>query len=103
MCDLGGVVTYFATQAVREFQNAIIALGLVMTAFAVLVTTFGRKVLIVVFWPEMNVVTLSTQNPRSLRDQSFRGDDRNITNLSMKNLESNSRGNNVAEQGTVFL
>ena len=74
-----------------------------MTAFAVLVTTFGWKVLIVVFWPEMNVVTLSTQNPRSPRDQSFGGDNRNITNLSLKNLESNGRRNNVAEEGKGFF
>ena len=100
------IVTYFATQAVREFQNAIVALGLVMTAFAVLVTTFGRKVLIVVFWPEMNVVTLNTQTPRSPRDQSFGGDDLNTTNLSLNNLESNGRENKnakVAEQGKDLL
>ena len=100
------IVTYFATQAVREYQNAIVALGLVMTAFAVLVTTFGRKVLIVVFWPEMNIVTLSTQTPRSPRDQSFGGDDLNATNLSLNNLESNGRGNKnakVTERGKDFL
>ena len=95
------IVTYFATLTVREYQNAIVALGLVMTAFAVLVTTFGRKALIVLFWPEMNIVTLSTQNLRSSRDQSFGGNDLNTTNLSLNNLESNGRGNKnakVAEQ-----
>ena len=100
------IVTYFATQAVREYQNAIISLGLVMTAFAVLVTTFGRKVLIVVFWPAKNVVTLSTQNPRSPRDHSFGGDDLNTTTLSLNNMESNGRGNKnakVAKQGKNFL
>ena len=100
------IVTYFATQTVREYQNAIISLGLVMTAFAVLVTTFGRKVLIVVFWPEKNVVTLNTQTPRSPRDYSFGVDDLNTTTLSLNNLESNSRGNKnakVAKQGKEFL
>ena len=43
------IVTYFAMQSMREFQSAVVALGIIMTAFAVLLTIFGRKVFIVVF------------------------------------------------------
>ena len=55
------IVTYFAMQSMREFQSAVVALGIIMTAFAVLLTIFGRKVLIVVFWREKNVNTFSQQ------------------------------------------
>ena len=55
------IVTYFAMQSMQEFQNAVIALGIIMTAFTVLITIFGRKVIIAVFCREKNVNTFSKQ------------------------------------------
>ena len=50
------IITHLVlTQSMKEFQNAIISLGIIMTAFSVLLTIFGRKVLIVVFFREKNV------------------------------------------------
>ena len=43
------IITYFATQSAREFRDAIISLGILMTAVAVLLTIFGRKVFITIF------------------------------------------------------
>ena len=64
------IITYLAiTQSMREFQNAIISLGVIMTAFAVLITIFGRKIFIVVFRSEDNVDSF-TVNPRSQVDRS---------------------------------
>ena len=69
------IVTYLAIQqAAQEFQNAVIALGIIMTAFTVLLTIFRRKVFIVVFWRLKNVVTLSTQNSHSQIDRSSGGE-----------------------------
>ena len=60
---------YFGIQPVPEFQNAIVnVLGLVMTAFAVLLTIFGRRVFIVMFWREKNVVNFHTQQPSQVAD-----------------------------------
>ena len=54
-------VTYLAIQSMQEFQSVVIALGIIMTALTVLITIFGRKVFIVVFWREKNVNTFSKQ------------------------------------------
>ena len=82
------IITYLAIQSMQEIQNAIIALGIVMTAFTVLITIFGRKVLIVVFWPEKNVATLTTQHGRSRADHNSVGNEHNVTTLKLNNLES---------------
>ena len=81
------IITYLAIeQAAREFQNAVIALGTIMTALAVLVTIFGRKVFIAVFWHSKNVVTLSTQNSQSRVDRIC-GGEHSTTNLRLTSLE----------------
>ena len=64
------IITYLAIQqAAQEFQNAVIAVGIIMTAFAVLLTIFGRKVIIAVFCHEKNVNTFSKQT-RSQTDKN---------------------------------
>ena len=77
------IITYLAIQqAAQEFQNAVIALGIIMTAFAVLITIFGRKVFIVVFWREKNIDTVSTRvDSRSV------GDKHTTTTLRLSTLE----------------
>ena len=79
------IVTYLASQSKKEFQSAIIALGMIMTAFTVLVTIFGRKVFIVLFRPKKNVVTLTTQ-----QHHSSVGEDHTTRALRMNNLDSNN-------------
>ena len=82
------IITYLAIQqAAKEFQNAVIALGIIMTAFAVLLTIFGRKVFIVVFWREKNIDTVSTQHGRSRVDRRSVGDERTTTTLRLSTLE----------------
>ena len=50
------IIMYFGIQPVPEFHNAIVSvLGVVMTAFAVLLTIFGRRIFIVIFWREKNI------------------------------------------------
>ena len=64
------IITYLAIQqAAQEFQNAVIAVGIIMTAFAVLLTIFGRKVIIAVFCREKNVNTFTKQT-RSQTDKN---------------------------------
>ena len=104
------IITYLAIeQAAREFQNAVIALGIIMTAFAVLLTIFGRKVFIVVFWREKNVVTYSTQHGRSRIDRNSVGDEHNTQNLRLSTLEpklsmleSNGTDHKENKKGKVF-
>ena len=99
------IITYIAIP--QEIRNAIIALGIVMTAFTVLITIFGRKVLIVVFLPEKNVATLTTQHRQSRADHLSVGDERNITTLKLNNLESSgtdAKGyKNGGQNGKDFL
>ena len=85
------IITYLAIQqAAQEFQNAVIALGIIMAAFAVLLTIFGRKVFIAVFWREKNVVTLSTQNSHSQIDRKSSGEHSTVTlRLSTTDVKEN--------------
>ena len=78
------IITYLVIQTMQEIQNAIAALGIIMTAFTVLITIFGRRVLIAVFWPEKNIATLTTRV-----HHSSAGNEHNITNLKLSNSESN--------------
>ena len=55
------IITYFATRSAQEFRNAIISLGILMTAVAVLLTIFGRKVFIAVFHHEKVVDNFATE------------------------------------------
>ena len=105
------IITYLAIQqAAQEFQNAVIALGIIMTAFAVLITIFGRKVFIVIFWREKNVVTFSTQHGRSRVDRNSVGDEHNTQNLrlstlepKLSTLESNGTDHKENKKGKVFI
>ena len=60
------IITYIATQAMQEFQNAAISLAVVMNAFAVLVCLFGPKLFIIVFRPKSNVSQYSVHFTLSL-------------------------------------
>ena len=74
------IISYVAIQqAAQEFQNAVIALGIIMTAFAVLLTIFGRKFFIVVFWREKNTDTFSQQR-RSQKTHDTGGEDQANSN-----------------------
>lgn len=53
------IITFFATQAMQEFQNIAISLAVVMTGFAVLFSLFARRVFIVLFQPDRNVIKYS--------------------------------------------
>ena len=93
------IVTYLASQSRQEFQSAIIALGMIMTAFTVLATIFGRKVFIVLFWPKKNVVTLSTQHHSSVGEdrtvRALRMNNQDSTNNDDKNDKENKKGMNL--------
>ena len=41
-----------------------------------------------VFWPEKNVATLTTQRARSQPDHNLVGNEHNVTTLTLNNLES---------------
>ena len=58
-----------------------------MTAFAVLLTIFGRKVFIVVFWHEKNIDTVSTHHGRSRVNRRSVGDEHTTTTLRLGTLE----------------
>ena len=60
------IITYIATQAMQEFQNAAISLAVVMNAFAVLVCLFGPKLFIILFRSESNVSQYSIHHTRDL-------------------------------------
>ena len=55
-------------------QNAVITLGIIMTSCTVLITIFGRKFFIVVFWREKNIDTFSQQR-RSQKTHDTGGKD----------------------------
>ena len=78
------IITYIATQAMQEFQNAAISLAVVMNAFAVLVCLFGPKLFIIVFRPKSNVSQYSVHQSRDFTTvlQTGRGSNGMYTLLS---------------------
>jgi len=57
--------TYFATQATQEFQNAVIAFAIIMSAFVILACLFGPKIYIVLFCAKRNSNVFSHHPPTS--------------------------------------
>ena len=51
---LGFIPSYIATQQTQEFQNAVISMATIMSAFAVLVCIFGPKLFIILFRSKLN-------------------------------------------------
>ena len=54
------IITFFATQATREYHGIVLSLAVVMTGCAVYVTMFCQKIYIIVFRPERNVKNPTT-------------------------------------------
>ena len=54
---VGLVFTYLTTESRPEIQNAVIALFITISAFGVLVFSFGPKLFIVIFRPDKNYAT----------------------------------------------
>ena len=51
---LGFIPSYITTQQTQEFQNAVISMATIMSAFAVLVCIFGPKLFIILFRSKLN-------------------------------------------------
>ena len=62
---LAFIASYFATRSTKEFGNAAVSLGIVMSAFAVLISLFAFKLYVMLFHPERNTTKLSTMHPKS--------------------------------------
>ena len=58
---VGLIPTYFTTESQPEIRNAAISLFITISAFGVLVFIFGQKLYIVIFRPDKNHVTTTTQ------------------------------------------
>ena len=56
------IPTYFASQSTRELQSAAAAFSVAMSAFAVLVCLFGRKMFIILCQPKQNTPEKTTLN-----------------------------------------
>lgn len=51
---LGFIPSYFAIQQTQEFQNAVISMAIILSAFVVLVCIFGPKLFIILFHSKLN-------------------------------------------------
>ena len=51
---LGFIPSYFAIQQIQEFQNAVISMAIILSAFVVLVCIFGPKLFIILFHSKLN-------------------------------------------------
>ena len=68
------IITYLVIiQSSKEFQNAIISLGVIMTTFTVLVTIFGCKIVMIVFPREKNTDDFALQCVHSQANSLSRG------------------------------
>ena len=61
--------TYFATQATQEFQNAVIAFAIIMSALAVLACLFGPKIYIILFCSKRNSIDFSHHPPTESKSE----------------------------------
>lgn len=64
------IPTYFATQAMQEFQNAAISLAVILSAFAILVCLFGPKLFIILLRPKNNVPHYTTHQGMEFQFQT---------------------------------
>ena len=88
------IITYFATQSAQEFRNAIISLGILMTAVAVLLTIFGRKVFIVIFHREKivdNFVTECVLSQGNVLNNASRAKALSLTSLQNFGVKESSK------------
>ena len=61
--------TYFATQMMQEFQNAVIAFAIIMSALVILACLFGPKLYIILFCAKRNSNVFSHHPPTEPKDE----------------------------------